>query len=71
MVWDGRKLEFEDDDEVPFDEESSFAIAKWVNGALAAEWGEAAIQQQIWRGGYVAERSRLYLKHKRRSEVVA
>jgi hypothetical protein len=71
ITYDGTKLEFEDGDTVPFDEDAALAAAKWVNAELAAEWGEPAVQQQIWRGGYVSERTRIYLKNRRRSEVSA
>jgi hypothetical protein len=69
LVYDGTKLEFEDGDSVPLDEEAAMAVAKRINAELAAEWGEPIAQQQIWRAGYASERSRLYLKHKNRAEL--
>lgn len=71
LEYDGTKLDFEDADTVPLDEPASLAVAKYVNAAMALEWGEAVAQQQVWRGSYLAERSRLYLRAKRRSEVQA
>lgn len=70
IEWDGMKLNFEDNDATPFDEGAVQAVGYGINAALAAEWGESVGQQQLWRGKYAEERSKLYLRHKRRGEVL-
>lgn len=71
ITYDGLKLEFEDADEVPFDEGAARAVGMWINGALGMEWGESAAQVMNHKAEYATARTRLYLRHKGRSEVRA
>lgn len=69
VAWDGKKLTFQPTDATPFDEDAMRAVALFVNANLCTEWGESAAQVTIWRGMYIEERSRLYLKHRAAGEV--
>lgn len=69
LEFEGVKLDFEDEDCVPFDEDSAQAAAAYVNAALAQEWGEAIAQAAVWRQTYIEKRTNLYLKHRARAQV--
>lgn len=64
LEWDGKKLDYDDADNVPFDEDAAKAAALWVNQQLALEWGESIAQQQASEKSYMQMRTRLYLKHR-------
>ena len=69
LEWDGTKLDFEADDEVPFDEDAAEAVGMFVNAKLAMEWGESIAQVSLHQGAYNQRRTSLYLKHRARGEV--
>jgi len=69
VEWDGRKLDFDDADMTPFDEDASKAAALYATANLIMEWGEAVAQQQMHWVEYRRLRTRLFLKHRQRGEI--
>lgn len=70
MFWDGTKLEFEDEDETPFDEGMVGAVADYLQAELARR---APVRDfklaQTYMATYASKRTQLYLKGRNRVSI--
>jgi hypothetical protein len=68
MFWNGRKLDFRDNEAVPFDEDASFAVAAWCKSKIAMEVDRDAERSQMFMQEYQLKRLNLYLENKALSD---
>lgn len=59
--WHGKKLDYKDDELVPFDEEATFAVASWVSSKVALQVDRDAARAKEFMNDYVLARTNLYI----------
>lgn len=69
LTWDGLKLDFEDDDTVPFDEGAMACAAYYVQRELATEFGDTQPQVERYDTLYRDRRMMLYVEMRARGQV--
>lgn len=69
--WNGRKLDFKDNEAVPFDEDASFAVAAWAKSKIANEVDRDAGRAKDFMDEYLLKRTNLYLERKSTSDMIA
>lgn len=73
LFWDGLKLDFKDNELVPFDEGAVMAVAEFVKGKLAREVDRDLTMYQSYfhplQGSYMLKRRNLYLTAKARTRT--
>lgn len=69
LFWDGLKLDFKDDESVPFDEPSALAAAEFVKGKLAREVDRDINMHNSYMQSYFLKRGDLYITAKRRTRI--
>ena len=62
--WNGRKLEFVDGENVPFDEGASFAVAAWAKSKIAMEVDRDPNRSSEFMREYILKRTNLYIELK-------
>jgi hypothetical protein len=63
LHWNGRKLDFRDDELVPFEETASFAAAAWAKSKIAGEVDRDAERAQMFMQEYELKRVNLYIEN--------
>jgi hypothetical protein len=69
--WHGRKLDFKDDELVPFDEEAAYAIASWVKAKIALQVDRDAGRSASFMGEYMLARTNLYITLKEQTIMLS
>jgi len=68
LVWDGMKLDFEDSDEVPFDERMALAVSYFVKADIERVQGEAALFNS-YDASYRKMKANLFLQKKNQRRI--
>lgn len=64
MFWDGQKLNFQDDEQVPFTEASALAVSYFVKANTAPEVEDSLQGAALWQSKFEAQKPKLYMDHK-------
>lgn len=64
LIWDGKKLDFQDEEQVPFTERSALAVSYFVKAHTAPEVEDAPSQGAYWRDQYEKIKPKLYIDSK-------
>jgi hypothetical protein len=64
VFWNGRKLDFRENEAVPFDEDASFAVAAWAKSKIAMEVDRDPQRAQGFMAEYITKRLNLYVERK-------
>lgn len=67
--WDGLKLEFQDEEQTPFDEAMTLVVAEYVQAKLAREVNRDVALHNSYMKSYEVGRRDLYRTHQDRSSV--
>jgi hypothetical protein len=62
--WNGRKLDYRDDELVPFEEPASYAVASWAKSKIAMEVDRDLQRAEAFFAEYAQKRVNLYLELK-------
>lgn len=68
--WNGRKLDFKDEELVPFDEEAAYAVAAWVKAKIAFQIDRDPNRSQEFMRDYLLSRTNLYLTLKEQNNLI-
>lgn len=68
VVWNGRKLDYRDNEAVPFDEEASFAVASWAKSKIAMEVDRDPVRSQSFLAEYNLKRMNIFIETKNASD---
>ena len=69
MFWDGQKLDFQDDEQVPFSEAAALAVSYFVKGNTAPEVEDSIQNGAYWMDRYEKQKPKLYLDDKAKRGV--
>jgi hypothetical protein len=69
LFWDGQKLDFQDDEQVPFSEAAALAVSYFVKGNTASEVEDSIQNAAYWMDRYEKQKPKLYLDDKAKRGV--
>lgn len=67
--WDGRKVDFQEDEQVPFDQDAAQAVADYCKAKIALEVDREQQRHNSFMSEYVLKRTNLYLRNKDKSRL--
>jgi hypothetical protein len=70
LFWDGQKLDYRDDEHVPFEEEAAQAVAWWVQAQFANYIERDAQRGQVFMLQYTNKRSNIYTRTKEKGLLI-
>jgi hypothetical protein len=69
--WHGRKLDFKDNELVPFDEETAMAVASWVKSKVALQVDRDRTRAMDFMAEYYLARTNLYITLKEQAAMLS
>ena len=70
LFWDGQKLDFQDDEQVPFPERAALAVSYFVKANTSIEVEDGIQNSVFYKQAYADEKTKLYLDDKDRQGKV-
>jgi hypothetical protein len=67
--WDGRKVDFQDDELVPFDQDAAQAVADYCKAKIALEVDRDPARSKDFMTEYLVKRTNLYLRNKDKARL--